>query len=181
MRTTVAQHSTLLHRRWIAVPAMLGAASLAILLGSALQAAEWNSGIPWPQVPVVDPGPVGGPPADAIVLFDGKDLSQWQGGDKWKVEDGVATGAVTSIRTKQPFGDCQLHVEWAAPEKIEGSGQGRGNSGVLINGQYEVQVLDSFAAKTYPGGQAGAIYGQSPPLANGIEIDLSKPRRRIME
>ena len=99
-----------------------------------LEAAEWNSGIPWPEVPVVDPGPVGGPPADAIVLFDGKDLSQWDGGDKWIVEDGVATGAVADIRTKQPFGDCQLHVEWATPAKVVSSGQGRGNSGVYLDG-----------------------------------------------
>ena len=133
MRTIVAKLVGLLHWRRINAVVM-GGAALAILFALALQAAEWSSGIPWPEPPVVDPGPVGGPPADAIVLFDGKDLSQWQGGDKWKVEDGVATGAVDDIRTKRPFGDCQLHVEWATPAKVEGNGQGRGNSGVDLDG-----------------------------------------------
>ena len=109
MRTTVTQHIALSHRRrWMAVPAMMGAASLAVLLACAVEAAEWNSGIPWPQPPVVDPGPVGGPPSDALVLFDGKDLSQWQGGEKWIVKDGCATAAGAGILTKQAFGE---HLE----------------------------------------------------------------------
>ena len=110
--------------------------------------------------------PVGGPPSDAIVLFDGKDLSKWDGGDKWQVQDGYAISGGNDIHTKQAFGDCQLHVEWATPEKVEGDGQGRGNSGVFLMGLYEVQVLDSYQNKTYADGQAAAIYKQHPPLVN---------------
>jgi hypothetical protein len=118
---------------------------------------------------VVNPGP---PPADAIVLFDGTDLSQWQsrhGGKKaaWEVQDGVATvNATGDIATKQPFGDCQLHIEWATPSVVKGDGQGRGNSGVIIQGRYELQVLDSYGNKTYFNGQAGAVYSQYAPLVN---------------
>jgi len=117
---------------------------------------------------VIDPGP---PPSDAIVLFGGKDLSQFKGeGDgpaKWEIKDGVATvNGTGSISTKQEFGDCQLHVEWATPEKVEGEGQGRGNSGIILQGRYELQVLDSYINKTYYHGQAGSIYRQSAPLVN---------------
>jgi hypothetical protein len=128
----------------------------------------------------VDPGTpstqerAGTPPADAVVLFDGKDLSKWRS-DKdgspaqWKVAGGymeVAAGA-GDIRTEQAFGDCQLHVEWAAPDPPQGKGgQDRGNSGVFLMGQYEIQVLDSYGNKTYPDGQASAVYGQYPPLVN---------------
>jgi hypothetical protein len=128
-----------------------------------------------PQPPVVTPGPTfsqGAPaPSDAEVLFDGRDLSKWQNGRGenagWKVQDGyVETERGGGIRTRGKWADFQLHVEWASPTPPRGTGQGRGNSGVLINGMYEVQVLDSYQAKTYPDGQAGAIYGQSPPLAN---------------
>jgi hypothetical protein len=117
---------------------------------------------------VVNPGP---PPADAIVLFDGTDLSQWQteaGGEaKWEVKDGVATVTKTgNIVTKQPFGDCQLHIEWATPAEVKGEGQGRGNSGVIFQGRYELQVLDSYQNKTYFNGQAGAVYSQYAPLVN---------------
>jgi len=133
---------------------------------SAATAREWKSGIVWPEPPVVEPGPVGSPPADAIVLFDGKDLSQWNGGQKWLVEDGVATSRGGGISTRQGFGDCQLHVEWASPSKVKGHGQGRGNSGIYMMGKYEVQILDSFENETYFDGQAGAIYKQSPPMVN---------------
>jgi len=125
-----------------------------------------------PGEPVkIDPGPPGGPPSDAIVLFDGKDLSQWlddkNGPARWEVKDGVATVNHTGyIHTKQPFGDCQLHIEWAPPAKIEGEGQGRGNSGIIIQGRYEIQVLDSYTNQTYFNGQAGAVYSQYPPLVN---------------
>lgn len=127
---------------------------------------EWVSGIVWPEPAVIDPGPAGGPPSDAIVLFDGKDLSGWAGGDKWIVADGVATSRGGDIQTKQSFGTCQLHIEWATPEKVEGSGQGRGNSGVFLANRYEVQVLDSFDNKTYFDGQAAALYKTKPPLVN---------------
>ena len=108
------------------------------------------------------------------MLFDGKDLAAWksQGKDaprRWKVENGYmevvkGTGA---IETKQSFGDVQLHIEWMAPSPAVGVSQDRGNSGVFFGGgRYEVQVLDSYQAATYPDGQAGALYGQFPPLVN---------------
>ncbi len=138
--------------------------------GAAFAQTEWKSGIVWPQPPVVDPGPegktVGSPPPGAIVLFDGKDLSQWHGGRRWLVADGVATSRGGSISTKQSFGDCRVHVEWASPSKVSGHGQGRGNSGVYMMGKYEVQILDSYNNETYFDGQAGAIYKQSPPMVN---------------
>ena len=132
------------------------------------------------QPPVVDPGSgvppaePGRPPADAIVLFDGKDLSAWKSQKDgspaaWKVEDGyfevvMGTGA---IETRQSFADVQLHIEWRTPTPPKGESQERGNSGVFFGGsRYEVQVLDSFENKTYPDGQAGALYGQYPPLVN---------------
>src|SRR6186997_2392338 len=104
---------------------------------------EYVSGIMWAEPKVINPGPVGGPPSDAIVLFDGKDLSQWEDGDKWKIEEGYAITAGGGITTKQGFGDCQLHIEFASPSEVKGSGQGRGNSGIYFMGKYEVQVLDS--------------------------------------
>ncbi|CAN5522493.1 hypothetical protein BH09GEM1_BH09GEM1_25230 [soil metagenome] len=122
-------------------------------------------------------------PSDAIVLFDGRDLSKWElvrgGPADWKVENGymeVVNGpgvidpklpGTGAIRTKEAFGDMQLHVEWASPNPPKGVAQDRGNSGVYLMGRYEVQVLDSYQqADTYADGQAGAIYGQYPPLAN---------------
>jgi hypothetical protein len=148
----------------------VGVAFLAVLFAFALEAGEWVSGIPWSEVKVVNPGPTGGPPSDAIVLFDGKDLSQWSDGEKWKVEGGYAVASgdntLNTIQTKQGFGDCQLHLEWATPEKVEGQGQARGNSGVYLMGTYEVQILDSYENSTYPDGQAAAVYKQNPPLAN---------------
>lgn len=116
----------------------------------------------------VDPGP---PPSDAIVLFSGKDLSKWRnetnGPANWVVKDGIVTIAGTNhIMTKQPFGDCQLHVEWCAPNPPKGKGQARGNSGIFFQNQYELQVLDSWDNPTYFNGQAGAIYKQVAPLVN---------------
>ncbi|MDZ4686459.1 MAG: ThuA domain-containing protein [Planctomycetaceae bacterium] len=124
---------------------------------------EWKSGIEWETPRVIGTDPV---PSDAVVLFDGQDLSQWDGGDKWEIKDGYAISKGGSITTKDSFGDCQLHIEWASPEKIEGSGQGCGNSGVYLMGKYEVQVLDSFENDTYVDGQAGSIYKTKPPLVN---------------
>jgi hypothetical protein len=129
-----------------------------------------------PQPPIVTPGAtfshMAPAPSDATVLFDGKDLSHFQADNgqaaKWKVENGymeVAPGS-GSIRTKDRFADFQMHIEFATPEKVEGNSQGRGNSGILMNGIYEVQVLDSYNNPTYPDGQAGGIYGQTPPLVN---------------
>jgi hypothetical protein len=154
--------------KWGVVSGMvLGAAAVCLLSACAAGAAEYKPGIAWAEPKVVDPGPVGGPPSDAIVLFDGKDMSAWQGGDDWIVEDGFVTGNKHSIRTKQPFGDVQLHLEFAEPAEVKGSGQGRGNSGVLfMEGRYEVQILDSYDNGTYYDGQAAAIYKQHPPLVN---------------
>lgn len=110
-------------------------------------------------------------PSDATVLFDGKDLDQWTNGrggaPAWAVKDGyVETGRGGGIRTKGKWADFQLHLEFATPTQMRGTGQGRGNSGILINAMYEVQVLDSYTNQTYPDGQAGALYGQTPPLVN---------------
>lgn len=115
--------------------------------------------------------PVPAPP-DAVVLFDGTPLSEFQsetgGPAKWKVEDGVltVTPGAGAIVTKRAFGDVQVHLEWASPVPAVGHGQGRGNSGIHLMGRYEVQILDSYQAETYADGQAAAIYGQYPPLVN---------------
>lgn len=131
-----------------------------------------------PQPKVVRPGTPssqdkpGQPPSDAIVLFDGHDVSKWVGRDggpvHWKVEDGAmeVVHDAGSIETKEHFGDCQLHVEWASPAEVKGDSQGRGNSGVFLLGKYEIQVLDSYKNRTYADGHAAAIYGQYPPLVN---------------
>lgn len=127
-----------------------------------------------PAVPVVAPGPAcGSAPADAIVLFDGKNLDQWVSGEKggkapWTVSDGAVTvkPGTGGIQTKQSFGSCQLHIEWRAPSPARGEGQDRGNSGIFLQSQYELQVLDSYHSKTYVNGQAGSIYKDSPPLVN---------------
>ncbi|MEK6299530.1 MAG: DUF1080 domain-containing protein [Acidobacteriota bacterium] len=131
-----------------------------------------------PQPPTVDSGTSsterqpGRPPSDAVVLFDGKDLSKWRTAAgkpaKWKVAKGymeIVKGS-GSIFTVQGFGDCQLHVEWRMPVPARAEGQERGNSGVYLMGLYELQVLDSYKNKTYPDGQAAAVYGQYPPLVN---------------
>jgi len=134
--------------------------------GSLALSKEWVSGILWPEPAIVDPGPVGGPPSDAIVLFGGNDLSAWEGGNNWVVENGTASPRKGNIQTKASFGDCQLHLEWASPEKVVGKSQERGNSGVFLGNLYEVQILDSFDNKTYFDGQAGALYKTKPPLVN---------------
>ena len=131
-----------------------------------------------PLPPVVTPGPgdkLGAHPADAIVLFDGSEATFKQNWtdtkgnpSAWKVVDGALESVKKAgyIQTKQSYGSCQLHVEWASPAKAEGDGQGRGNSGVFFMNVYEVQVLDSFENQTYADGQAGALYGRSKPLVN---------------
>ncbi len=135
-----------------------------------------------PQPKLVTPGTFssqeqpGTPPSDAIILFDGSDLSKWEADEgtgvptKWVVKNGAMECVPGSgyVRTKETFGDCQLHVEWAAPTKVEGNSQGRGNSGVFLMGLVEVQVLDNYNNLTYPDGTAGAVYGVNPPLANAL-------------
>ena len=130
-----------------------------------------------PHPRVVTPGNIAAaPPSDAIALFDGKDLSRWthrneQGAlsaPKWVVRDGYFEVAPRSgpLSTRESFGDVQLHLEWATPTEITANSQGRGNSGVILMGKYEVQVLDSYNNPSYADGQAGALYGQWPPLVN---------------
>ena len=127
----------------------------------------------WEPVPaVVTPGEGSNPPSDAIVLFDGTDISQWVGKNgsavKWRLSDGALTVVKETgeISTRQAFGDCQLHIEFRTPEIVEGDGQDRGNSGVFLQRRYEVQVLDSYDNRTYSNGQAGSIYKQYIPLVN---------------
>jgi hypothetical protein len=125
---------------------------------------------PVPQV--VTPGDGTAPPSDAIVLFDGSDLSNWVNNKgeaaKWDVKDGAMTvvPGTGGIQTKQGFGDVQLHIEWRSPSVVKGEGQGRGNSGVFLMGRYEIQVLDSYENHTYPNGQAASVYKQHIPLVN---------------
>ncbi|MEZ5940355.1 MAG: DUF1080 domain-containing protein [Planctomycetaceae bacterium] len=126
---------------------------------------EWKSGIEWPEPVVVNPGDASTAPSDAIVLFDGTNLDAFNGGEKWTIEDGVAIDG-GNITSKEKFGDCQLHLEFATPAEVKGSGQGRGNSGVYLMGRYELQILDSFENETYFDGQCGSIYKQHPPLVN---------------
>ena len=151
------------HLKWLR-----GLALLTSVMGVTVCAVadEYLNGIEWKEPPVVAPGENGAAPSDAVVLFNGKDLSAWQGVENWKLEDGVMVSGKGDARTKESFGDCQLHIEWAAPTPAKGSGQGRGNSGVFFMDTYELQVLDSFDNKTYFDGQAGAIYKQTPPQVN---------------
>jgi hypothetical protein len=149
-------------------------------------------GLPWhvhdplrPHPKAVTPsGRPGGPPSDSVVLFDGHDLSKWTsarlgtatytiGGAKapWKIGDGyfeVVPGS-GDLATKEEFGDVQVHVEWMERADVAGSSQNRGNSGIFLMGLYEVQVLDSYNSHTYADGQAGAMYGQWPPLVNATK------------
>lgn len=129
-----------------------------------------------PQPKIVTPGSftTHSAPSDAIVLFDGKNLNAWQstqgGAAQWDVHDGVFTvnKKTGDIQTKQKFTNYQLHIEWYIPPTITGSSQGRGNSGVFMQGLYEVQILDNYNNETYVNGQAGSIYKQTPPLANAM-------------
>lgn len=128
-----------------------------------------------PHPRVVEPGASFSiaPPADAIVLFNGSSLDKWTSGSgapaKWRLVDGafeVVPGTGT-MSTRDGFGDVQFHIEWASPKPAVGTGQDRGNSGVFMaDGRYETQVLDSRDNVTYADGQAGALYGQFPPLVN---------------
>ncbi|WP_083882527.1 3-keto-disaccharide hydrolase [Fibrisoma limi] len=137
-----------------------------------------------PVPPVVTPGVYSAntagttPPSDAIVLFDGKNADNWVANKgytptastaplQWPVRDGVLYSSTSSsARTKQEFGDMQLHIEFQTPSKVEGNGQGRGNSGIFLQGRYELQVLDNYNNPTYVNGMVGSIYKQAIPLAN---------------
>ena len=177
-----------MHRR---TALLLSSAPLAALAAGLVYAAEGYTDTPkqpngkWhvhdpsrPQPPVVKPGAQfsqkADAPGDAVVLFDGKDFSKWQSGNggevKWKIQDDYMEVVPRTgiIRTKDEFGDFQLHLEFATPEKVNPNekGQGRGNNGVNIFGQYEIQVLDSYQNETYADGGAGSMYGQYPPMVN---------------
>ena len=139
------------------------------------QSQEWKPQLTekWePVPPVVTPGSGTAPPSDAIVLFDGTGFEQWESTDstpvKWELKDGIMTviPGTPGIRTRQSFGDVQLHVEWRTPVEENRSGQGKGNSGIYLQSRYEVQVLDSYGNETYVNGQAGSIYKQYAPLVN---------------
>jgi hypothetical protein len=126
-----------------------------------------------PEPKVITPGVSSQePPSDAVILFNGKDLSAWLDGQQnpaqWRIENGAMTveGGTGNIHTKQAFGSCQLHVEWRSPLEVKDGGQDRGNSGIFLMGRYEVQVLDSYNNRTYSNGQAGSIYKQYIPLVN---------------
>ncbi|HWJ20401.1 MAG TPA: DUF1080 domain-containing protein [Geobacterales bacterium] len=157
----------------------------AVILISFVQLSVAQSPMKWkihdlnrPLPPIVDPGTAstqdapGRAPSDAVVLFDGKDLSRWVDSDgkpaRWKVENGYMEVAAKTgnISTRDSFGDCQLHVEFAEPSPGKGESQERGNSGVFLMSTYEIQVLDSYENKTYADGQASAVYGQYPPQVN---------------
>lgn len=134
-----------------------------------------------PQPPIVEPGATdSAPPSDAVVLFDGSDLSAWNGQKvdnehmknpdgkpRWRVEDGAMKITPTgSLRTKKAFGDIQLHIEWATPNPPTLKAEQRGNSGIFLMGKYELQVLDGWENHGYADGMMAAIYGQTPPLVN---------------
>jgi hypothetical protein len=148
----------------------LAAAALLALaaLGGYALGQRYLNGTVWPEPPVVTPAAeVGGPPSDAVVLFDGKNFDAWDGAKDWKVDADGGFTVKGEIRTKAGFGDCQLHVEFASPKEVKGTGQGRGNNGIgLMGARYEIQVLDSYDNKTYPEGQCAAVYNQTPPMVN---------------
>ena len=149
------------------------------LLGGAALVADEKSPAPetftevWSPVPPVVAAPAGGAPADAVVLFDGKSLEAWESasaaGKPWNIEAGalvVPAGRPGDWRTKQAFGDVQLHLEFRTPAEVKGEGQGRGNSGVFFMGLYEIQILDSYNNPTYVNGQAASVYKEHAPLVN---------------
>ena len=142
--------------RWIV-------ASAALAVGAWGMTAEWKSGVNWTEPQLVDTTkPV---PSDAKVLFGGENMDAWDGVKDWVFQDGYGQVGST-VRSKEKFGDCQLHLEFATPEKVEGNGQGRGNSGIYFKSRYEVQILDSWDNQTYFDGQCASIYKQRPPLVN---------------
>jgi hypothetical protein len=156
------------------VKSRLGLAILLIVLGPYAfgQNKPEDTEVWEPVPPIIDTSEPGSPPSDAIVLFDGTNLEAWTNykgeSAQWMVEEGVLTVAPGKgvIKTKQLFGDCQLHLEFRTPAEVVGEGQGRGNSGVFLQERYEVQILDNFDNVTYSNGQVGSVYKQHIPLAN---------------
>ena len=143
------------------------------LLGASLGQQKPEETEVWePEPPVVTPSTDHTAPSDAIALFDGKDFSKWTNKDggkvQWKIGDDAMTVVKGTglIKSKQGFGSVQLHIEWRTPAEVVGESQGRGNSGIFLQGLYEVQVLDSYNNRTYSNGQAASIYKQHIPLVN---------------
>lgn len=163
-----------LNHRWAVSPLF----SLLMLPALQAQITDPKATEVWqPEPRIVKPGNTPSqPPSDAIVLFDGKNLSEWKSvkdstaAAGWDISAAEASMTVKpgtgDIRTKRSFGDCQLHLEFRAPAVVKGEGQGRGNSGVFLQSRYEVQVLDAYQNRTYSNGQTGAIYKQTIPLVN---------------
>lgn len=165
----------------LAIVASFTSSAMAATSSAASKVPDWKLAEAtevWAPVPAVVTANENTPPSDAIVLFDGKSLNQWQGAEggdaKWTVQNGTFTVAPKTgdIKTKEAFCDVQLHVEWTTPTKVTGddgkelTSQARSNSGIFLQEQYEVQVLDSYNNKTYPNGQAGSVYKQHIPLVN---------------
>ena len=131
-------------RRWM-MGGLIGAA-LCVVAVEAADKQHWTTGVTWDEPKVVEPAPVdkpGGPPSDAVVLFDGKNLDAWHGGDKWTIREGYAICGGSDITTKEAFGVCQLHLEWFVPADIQGKSQARDNSGGFLMGEYEPMSLGS--------------------------------------
>jgi len=118
-----------------------------------------------PRPPIVVPGKARTAPSDALVLFDGTDLSHFNH-NGWTVVDGAAMPGKSHLKTKKSFGDCQLHLEWSAPSPPSGPLYNRGNSGVFLMEKYEMQIFDSYSTRSYADGMAAAVYGETPPMAN---------------
>src|SRR5262245_11565818 len=145
----------------------LALAAIVLVLAPTVLAQRYISGLIWPEPVVITPGENNDPPSDAIVLFDGKNLDAWKGGEKSTVDADGGFTAKGGLETKQAFGDCQLHVEFASPNPPKGRDQGRGNNGIgLMGARYEIQVLDSYENKTYFEGQCASVYNQRPPMVN---------------
>jgi len=163
-------HSPIRQTRIVLAAVLLAASSPAIRAAVPLDAATEV----WAPIPPVLSAPANGVPSDAIVLFDGRNLNEWEpmraGAPGWKIEDGVmvVVPQPTSCdeRTKRAFGDVQLHLEFREPAVVTGEGQGRGNSGVFFMGLYELQILDSVNNPTYVNGQNAAVYKEHAPMVN---------------
>lgn len=163
-----------LRRAFFAVPATSLAFITTLVTGNAADNREvWEPVPPVVNTVTVTDDLAGAVPADAIVLYDGTDLDAWHTAEgeqaaNWEISEGVATvrRGLGTIKTRAAFGDIQLHVEWRPDAVIEGSSQSRGNSGIFLQSQYEVQILDSWDNPTYVNGQAGAVYLQHAPLVN---------------
>jgi len=153
-------------RRLLGIAVLVGAVGFTLMFYRAY-ADRYIAPVVWPEPPIITPGENSGAPSDAVVLFDGKNFDAWTNADKLVADEDGGFTSRSVMRTKQEFGDVQLHVEFATPNPPKGRDQGRGNNGVgLIGARYEIQVLDSYENKTYFEGQAGSVYNQRPPMVN---------------